>query len=403
MKIEALIAVRYLFARKHRSVVNIISWISLGGLLVSSAALIIVLSVYNGIGNITKDLFGTFDPALVIEPAEGKTFHTSDLDIAALAATDGIEDLSQIVGETAWITYRDRQAIVRLRGVDDHYRQLSRLDTLINEGSYTLRSRQSGATGLICGGEVFYEMGMHLPASQPVAVHIPRRGTTALGFSLDEAFNIGYAYPTAYFFIQQDIDRQYVVTDIDFVRSLMNYAPDECTALALQLDEGASPEQLKKEVAALLPSSLVVKDRYDQQPLYYKIFRTERLGIYLILSLIVLISTLSLVASLTLLILSKHDDVFVMKSMGMTAARLRRAFRTEGLLICAVATVAGLALGFVVCFLQQQFGIVKMGDGNFVVDSFPVAMRAADFFYTFLLVMTISSLAVWLTVRRARM
>ena len=403
MKIEALIAVRYLFARKHRSVVNIISWISLGGLLVSSAALIIVLSVYNGIGNITKDLFGTFDPALVIEPAEGKTFHTSDLDIAALAATDGIEDLSQIVGETAWITYRDRQAIVRLRGVDDHYRQLSRLDTLINEGSYTLRSRQSGATGLICGGEVFYEMGMHLPASQPVAVHIPRRGTTALGFSLDEAFNIGYAYPTAYFFIQQDIDRQYVVTDIDFVRSLMNYAPDECTALALLLDEGASPEQLKKEVAALLPSSLVVKDRYDQQPLYYKIFRTERLGIYLILSLIVLISTLSLVASLTLLILSKHDDVFVMKSMGMTAARLRRAFRTEGLLICAVATVAGLALGFVVCFLQQHFGIVKMGDGNFVVDSFPVAMRAADFFYTFLLVMTISSLAVWLTVRRARM
>ena len=403
MKIEALIAVRYLFARKHRSVVNIISWISLGGLLVSSAALIIVLSVYNGIGNITKDLFGTFDPALVIEPAEGKTFHTSDLDIAALAATDGIADLSQIVGETAWITYRDRQAIVRLRGVDDHYRQLSRLDTLINEGSYTLRSRQSGATGLICGGEVFYEMGMHLPASQPVAVHIPRRGTTALGFSLDEAFNIGYAYPTAYFFIQQDIDRQYVVTDIDFVRSLMNYAPDECTALALLLDEGASPEQLKKEVAALLPSSLVVKDRYDQQPLYYKIFRTERLGIYLILSLIVLISTLSLVASLTLLILSKHDDVFVMKSMGMTAARLRRAFRTEGLLICAVATVAGLALGFVVCFLQQHFGIVKMGDGNFVVDSFPVAMRAADFFYTFLLVMTISSLAVWLTVRRARM
>ena len=403
MKIEALIAVRYLFARKHRSVVNIISWISLGGLLVSSAALIIVLSVYNGIGNITKDLFGTFDPALVIEPAEGKTFHTSDLDIAALAATDGIADLSQIVGETAWITYRDRQAIVRLRGVDDHYRQLSRLDTLINEGSYTLRSGQSGATGLICGGEVFYEMGMHLPASQPVAVHIPRRGTTALGFSLDEAFNIGYAYPTAYFFIQQDIDRQYVVTDIDFVRSLMNYAPDECTALALLLDEGASPEQLKKEVAALLPSSLVVKDRYDQQPLYYKIFRTERLGIYLILSLIVLISTLSLVASLTLLILSKHDDVFVLKSMGMTAARLRRAFRTEGLLICAVATVAGLALGFVVCFLQQHFGIVKMGDGNFVVDSFPVAMRAADFFYTFLLVMTISSLAVWLTVRRARM
>ena len=226
-----------------------------------------------------------------------------------------------------------------------------------------------------------------------------------MGLTMDEAFNIGYAYPVANFFIQQDIDRQYVVTDINFVRRLMNYAPDEVSALAIKLRPGTDPQRVKKSLVSSLRTShsaLVVKDRYDQQPLYFKIFRTERLGIYLILSLIVLISTLSLVASLSLLIINKRGDVFILKSMGMTAQRIRRSFMAEGLLICALAVVLGLVLGFVVCFLQQQFGIIRMGDGNFVVSTFPVAMRAVDFLYTFILVMAISSLSVALTVRRAR-
>lgn len=405
MKIEGLIAVRYLFARKQRSVVNVISWISLIGLMVSTMALIIVLSVYNGIGDITKGLFGTFDPELLIEPSEGKTFHTADIDFRALNETEGVENVSRLVTETAWVTYGSNQAIVKLRGVDDNYRTLTGLDTLLHEGDYLLRFDDPHAVGLICGGEIFYELGMHIPSAFPAAVHIPKRGSTAMGLTMDEAFNIGYAYPVANFFIQQDIDRQYVVTDINFVRRLMNYAPDEVSALAIKLRPGTDPQKVKKSLVSVLRtphSALVIKDRYDQQPLYFKIFRTERLGIYLILSLIVLISTLSLVASLSLLIINKRGDVFILKSMGMTAQRIRRSFTAEGLLICALAVVLGLVLGFVVCFLQQQFGIIRMGDGNFVVSTFPVAMRAVDFLYTFILVMAISSLSVALTVRRAR-
>lgn len=406
MKLEGLIAVRYLFARKQRSVVNVISWISLIGLMVSTMALIIVLSVYNGIGDITKSLFNTFDPELLIEPAEGKTFRTADLDYRALSETDGVESLARLVTETAWITYGNNQAIVKLRGVDANYRALTRLDTLLYEGDYTLHFDNPPAVGLVCGGEIFCELGMRIPSAVPAAVHIPKRGTTSMGLTMDEAFNIGYAYPVASFFIQQDIDRQYVVTDIDFVRRLMNYAPDECSALAVKLRPGAKVAKVKRAVTQLLSHSttqkFTVKDRYDQQPLYFKIFRTERLGIYLILSLIVLISTLSLVASLSLLIINKQGDVFILKSMGMTAQRIRRSFMTEGLLICALAVLLGLILGFVVCLLQQQFGIIRMGDGNFVVSAFPVSMRVVDFLYTFVLVMAISSLSVALTVRRAR-
>lgn len=404
MRVEPFIAVRYLFARRQKSVVNIISWISLTGLLVSTAALIVVLSVYNGIGEITRTLFNTFDPELVIEPAEGKTLHTSEIDYTALLQADGVGQVSQIVTETAWVTYGSNQAIVKLRGVDHNYRAITGLDTMLYDGRYALQL--DGLPTLIVGGEIFYELGMRLLSNTPAAVHIPKRGTTSMGFTMDQAFNIGYAYPVANFFIQQDLDKQYIVTDIDFVRSLMNYTPDECTALAVSLKPGTDVKKVKRQLATMLSNGnkpLTVKDRHDQQPLYFKIFRSERLGIYLILSLIVLISTLSLVASLSLLVIDKRHDIFTLKSMGMTDRQVRRTFMTEGVLICGVAVVAGLILGFAICFLQQHFGIIRMGDGNFIVRAFPVAMRAVDFFNTFLLVMVLSSLAVYLTVRRARL
>ena len=434
MKLESFIAVRYLFARqkksaaKGRSVVTIISWISLIGLMVSTAALIIVLSVYNGIGNLTKSLFGTFDPELVIEPARGKTFHTSDLQLSLsdIASLDAVEAVAQMVNETAWLTYGSNQAIVRLRGVDNNYGRVTGFDTLVvselgtrnSEVAETddisapqpptsnLQPPTSDLHYLYLGGEIYYTLAMRPHSNHPAAVHIPKRGSTSIGFSMEQAFNTGYAYPAGYFFIQQDIDRQYVVTDIDFVRQLMDYAPDEVSALAIKLKPGANVKRVKRALLnSLSPASstpLTVKDRYDQQPLYYKIFRSERLGIYLILSLIVLISTLSLVASLSLLIINKRHDIFILQSMGLTRQRLRRTFRTEGMLICAVAVAAGLAIGFLVCWMQQQFGIIRMGDGNFVVSTFPVAMRPLDFLLTFLLVMAISTASVTLTVHRAK-
>lgn len=408
MNLEATIAVRYLFGRKQKSVVTVISWISLIGLLVSTAALIVVLSVYNGIGEITKSLFGTFDSELVIEPAKGKTFHLSDFDYKALQENPDIVAVSQMVTETAWITYGSNQAIVRLRGVDDNYAAVTGIDTFLTEGTYILKETLDDGTTLnylLVGGEIYYTLAMRMLQNHPATVLIPRRGTSQMGFTIDQAFNIDYAYPAGYFFIQQDIDRQYVIASIDMLRRLMNYAPDEVSALALKLSPQCNTGRLKKmlnENFALQHAQLKVLDRYDQQPLYFKVFRTERLGIYLILSLIVLISTLSLVGSLSLLIINKKEDTNTLMSLGFTPKRMRRTFRTEGVLICAVAVVAGLIVGFVVCWIQQQFGIIRMGDGNFVVNAFPVAMRPIDFLITFVLVMAISSVAVALTVERSK-
>ena len=397
-----MVAWRYFFSRKQKTVINIISWISLTGIAVSTAALIVVLSVYNGIGNLTQSLFNSFDPELLVQPAKGKTFHTSEIAFDSLRQMPSVAACSQIVEENAWVTYRHNQAIVALRGVDGEYPKVSGLDTLLYEGTYGLKAESDEAVAyfLLFGAEVYYNLGIREASNLPVAVHIPKRGV-AMGLTMEEAFNTGYAMPGGNFYIQQDIDNMYVVADISFVRQLMDYADDECTSLAIALQPRAKVQKVKKEVAQLLGDGFTVKDRMEQQPIYYKVFRSERLGIYLILALIVLISTLNLIASLSLLVLDKQRDIAILRSMGMQRQQVRRIFRLEGVMISAMGVVAGLLVGFVICFLQQRFGIVKMGS-NFVVSAFPVAMRGIDFLFTFLLVMGLSSLAVLFAVRRSK-
>jgi len=411
MRIGLFIARRYFFSRKQRTVINVISWISLVGIAVSTAALIVVLSVYNGIGRVTQSLFNTFDAPLVVQPASGKTFHTSQIDLAALSRIGGISTVSQVAEENAWMTYRHNQAIVTLRGVDPLYSRVTGLDPLLYEGSYRLVDTiaSPAADGLadttvvhylIMGAEVYYNLGVRDVSNLPVAVHIPKRGV-ALGLTMQEALNTAYALPGGNFYIQQDIDNRYVVADIGFVRQLMDYAPDECTQLCLALDPGASVGRVKDQVRALLGDGFRVLDRFEQQPIYFKVFRSERLGIYLILTLIVLISTLNLMASLSLLMMDKRHDIATLRAMGMPRRQVRRIFRIEGVLIASMGVAAGLVVGFIVCFVQQQWGIIKMGS-NFVVSAFPVAMRPADFLLTTLLVMALSPLAVLFAVRHSK-
>ena len=416
MRLTTFIARRYLFSRKEKTIVNLISWISLVGITVSTLALIVVMSVYNGIGLLTQSLFNVFDPEILVTPTEGKTFRTSDIRYDDLVATDGIAHVSQMVEENAWLTLRQAEAIVQLRGVDESYGRACGLDTLIAEGEYLLKAesgeRKTESDGfdyepepqldfLLLGWNIMIRMGVNSMTNTPLAVHIPKRGTASIGFSMDEAFNNGYAYPAGAFRIQEEIDDLYVVADIDFVRRLMSYAPDEVTALAITLDDPAKLGSAKRQLQSLLGDGFSVKDRFEQKPLYYKIFRSERLGVFLILSLIVLISTLNLIASLSLLIINKRKDIATMRALGMDRQQIRRVFFTEGLLIALVGVVAGLVLGLVVCLLQQHFGIVKLG-ANAIVDAFPVAMRLVDFIATFLVVTLLSTFVVAFTVRRAK-
>lgn len=381
--------------------VNVISWISLIGLAVSAMALIVVLSVYNGIGQVTQSLFNSFDPPLIVQPTQGKTLSTTSLD--ALRRIEGVATVSPFVEENAWLTFRDRQAIVALRGVDTAYHLVTGLDTLLYDGYYPFAETEAGALpSLLLGADIYYDLGMSPHTNITATLLIPNR-QGPLGSSVADAFRSANVLPAGNFLIQQDIDQRYAVAPIATVRYLLDYDSTLCTAIAIGLEPRAKVGRVQRQVAELIGPDCKVLDRYEQQPLYYKIFRSERLGIYIILALIVFISTLSLVASLSLLIIDKQRDAQLLQSLGMTRNAVRRTFFAEGVMICLTATLVGLAVGFVLCFVQQQFGLVRMGDGNFVVRAFPVAMKATDFVASFLLVSVISSCAVALTVRHSRL
>ncbi|MDY5968788.1 MAG: FtsX-like permease family protein [Bacteroidales bacterium] len=399
--LSRFIARHYLFAHRRKSVINVISWISLIGLGVGAGALIVVLSVYNGIGRVTQNLFNVFDPEALVQPVKGKTFHLNDIPFDALQKTKHVRRVSQLVEENAWITHGRNSAIVTLRGVDNNYRSITRLDTMLQEGVYLLSTQQPPTHYMLLGSSIYDQLGITATDNTPLSVNIPKRNGAGVGMTATDAFNTGYAYPAGNFYVQQDADAKYVVTNIEFVRQLMNYAPDEVTALAIELDSPKASKKAIKDLRGLLGDSFRVANRLEQQPLYYKVYRSERLGIYFILSLIVLIATLNLIASLSLLIIDKRRDIGILQSMGMNKYEVRRVFFSEGLMICAIGAAVGMLLGFVVCLLQQQFGIVKMGS-DFLVQAFPVEMHAIDFVATFLLVMGLSSLSVWFTVRKAK-
>lgn len=375
------------------------------GVAVSTAALIIVLSVFNGIGNLTQSLFNVFDPQILIEPTQGKTIKLDEIDEQSIQNIKGINSISIIAEENAWVTYKESQAIVQLRGVDDNYGRMTGLDTLIHDGIYTLKAKYEDLTQyyLIVGGEIDYRLGLSTISNIPVSIHIPKRGTTSIGYTMEEAFNSRIAYPAGTFYIQEDIDSKYIVCDIRLVRELLNYSDDECTSIAIALDAKANLKQVKKEIQRTLGTQYTVKDRFEQQPLYYKIYKSERLGIILILSLIVVVSTFTLISSLSLLIIDKSKDIRTMKSMGMPTRTIRNTFFTEGIMISTLGVAIGLISGFTICFIQQKFGVIKMGNGNFIVDAFPVAMKWEDFAVTFAIVISICTIAIGTTTHRAKL
>lgn len=399
MKLALFIARRYLFSQKRRSVINVISWISLIGIAISSMALIVVLSVYNGIGTLTQSLFNIFDPELKIEATEGKTFHLDDIAYNDIISLPTVSYASPIVEENMWITYKERNKIATVRGVADNYAAMTGIDTMLHLGRFELTNSQSNQY-IVMGLGVYYELGINsYDAHTPVGIHIPKRNVAIGGLSFERAFNSEYALTTGAFNIQDDFDRKYILANIDFVRQLMNYTSDEVSWIAINVLHPDDLSSTKAEIQRLLGKDYTVKDRFDQQPLYYKIFKSERMAIFLVAALIVLISTLNLISSLSLLIIDKRKDINTLKCMGANKHLIRTTFFTEGLLIALVGVLSGMAAGFVVCLLQQEFGIIKMGE-NFVVSSFPVAMRAVDFVAVFVLVSLLSLVAITYSVFR---
>ena len=372
------IANRYLFSKKSHNAINIISIISAIGVCVGTMALIVVLSVFNGFEHLAGSLLNSFDSDLKIMAVKGKTFDASKAVFNEIRKMPELHYYSEIIEENALLKYNDKQCIATIKGTDQQFINNSGIDTMLTEGDAILV--KDSIPYAIVGQGIANNLGVNTnDFFSPLMVYIPKRGITLNTVNMDDAFRFKSLSPSSVFAIQQDFDAKYVLVPLSFVRDLLNYTT-QASSIEIGLNNSVNGEQTKEQIANLLGSDFKIQNRYEQHETIYKIMRTEKWAVFFILAFILVIATFNVIGSLTMLIIEKQKDISILRSMGANRSSIRKLFLTEGLLISFIGAVIGLLLGYLICYLQDKFGIIKLqGSGSFVVDYYPIKLKLIDF------------------------
>lgn len=396
MKPAAFIAKRYFFSRYHTQAVNLISAMAVLGVAVGTAALIVVLSAFNGLEDLVGGFYQKFDPDLKISPVQGKTMVAPTQVIDQVLANKGMYAL--VLEEKALLQNGDRQYIATLKGVDQNYREVTAVDENLMQGFYFEQQEEPVPT-VLGAGVAYYLSLSSTQTAQPIEVIVPKPGTTA---SPDprESFNQGFLYPTGIFSIQPDFDVQYVLCPLAFAQGMLE--KQEVSAIEIKVKDPGELGAIQRDLQAALGTSYKVQNRLEQQAMLFKVMKSEGLVTYLVFSLILAIASFSILGALTMLMLDKKDQLHTLQSLGMTTATIQRIFLYEGLLITIVGAGIGLALGVLVFWLQDQFGLVVLGQG-YVVESYPVSLRFWDLPKVLGTVVLLGGSITWIASRRVRL
>ncbi|MBC8321055.1 MAG: ABC transporter permease [Bacteroidetes bacterium] len=392
MRLSFFIAKRYLISKKSHNLINIISLISVIGLSVGTMALIVVLSVFNGFEDVIKSLYTTFNADLQISAVNGKTIHYNNFPNEEIMSVQGISGISQVVEEDALFKYRDKQHIARIKGVSDNFIELSRIDTMTVNGSFILQEGNSDFA-VVGAGIAWYLDIYPQNITNLLSIFVPRRGN-ASSFNFENAFNNRAVHPTGVFSIQQEFDEKYVFVPLRFARELLEYT-DEVTSIEVRYKRGDDDDKIQSRVQSIVGKDYHVKNRFQQNESLFKILRSEKTAIFLILVFILILSSFNMIGSLSILIVEKNKDIGILASMGADLKLIKTIFITEGMLISLIGSVAGLAIGFVILFIQESYGLLQLGggDGAFVISAYPVSMQFMDFVYVFITVQAIGFFA----------
>jgi lipoprotein-releasing system permease protein len=399
MSFSLYIAKRYLLAKKSHNIINIISAISIAGVTIGTMALVVVLSVFNGFESLVKSLYSAFDPDFKITATIGKTFDASLISSEEIRKLPEVVSYVEVVEETALIKHNQEQYIVSMKGVAPEYLNNSPLEDYLYDGEMLLHNQ--GIDYTLMGYLVGYHLGVRLfDPSSPVTVYLPRRISGSLT-TLNQAFTLGSLIPSAVFAIQQEIDSKYIIVPIQFARRMMEYPDNEVTSIEIRVTEGLSYSTIQKKIENTLGPGFEVKNRYQQQEMLYKIMRSEKWAIFLILTFILIIATFNVIGSLSMLILDKRKDIAILHGLGASGKLIKRIFLIEGMLISFTGAIAGMVLGYLLCFLQIRFGLIRLGDAtSFIVPYYPVEIKLFDFTAVFITVLFIGFLAAWYPVRQ---
>lgn len=396
MKLSVYIAKRYLFAKKSRNAINIISGVSVAGVGVGTMALIIILSVFNGLEGMVSRIFNTFDPDLKITAVEGKVFSPDSVSLLRLSEIKGIESYSLTLEENALLKYDEKQYIATIKGVDDNYPQVSGIDSAMSEGVFELYSAGKRPEAVVGAGVAKY-LGLGVFFITPLQIWVPRR-TGSINLDPENAFMRRYILPSGIFEIEQEFDSKYIFLPIDFVRELLEYNT-EISSIEIKTSLPEDANRVRSSVRQIFGDKFIVKNRLEQQEIFYKVMRSERLAIFIILTLILLIASFNIIGSLTMLIIEKERDIEILKSLGADNGLIKKIFIFEGWMISIIGAASGLILGFIICWAQQRFGLIKLNAESLIMDSYPVVMKLKDFLIVPATVLLIGYWAAWYPVR----
>lgn len=380
MHLPLYIAKRYLFARKSHNVINIISAISSIGMAVGTAALILILSVYNGFDGIIKDNLSDMDPDVLVRGATGKYFATDSTLFDTIADDPRVECVCDVIEDNVFLKYGEQQGIAKAKGIDPSTLELTGLAGHIVDGTLKL---QHGETAMACvGSGLAYKMGIHPRFVTPVNIYYPDRESKVSLSAAASSLNSVKVFPGSLFSVNASIDAETIILPISAMRQLIG-SDSEATGVEIRLKDG-SAKNVKRFISdyrGILGESFVMQDRYSQHPSLFKMMKYEKAAVFFILIFVVLIIAFNIFGSLSMLVIEKGSDISTLKAMGATDTLTRRIFVLEGWLITLVGMAAGLVIGLGLALIQQKFGLIKM-PGSFLIDAYPVIIKATDILLT---------------------
>ena len=402
MNFPFYIARRYLLSKKSTNAINVISGVAVTGVAVATMALVVTLSVFNGFHDLVASLFTALDPQLQIVPTEGKTAPADAPALASVRALPQVDVATECFEDNALATFGDRQAMVVVKGVDDSYAQMSHITGILyGDGTYELHAAnlQYGIPGI----RLAQTLGTGARWDGFMQLYAPRRsGQIDMANPRESLVSDSLLSPGVVFSVgQSKYDNDHIIVSLSFARRLFD-AQGLITSLELRLRDGSDVSEVKKTIERLTADSgFTVRDRYEQQADTFRIMKVEKLIAYIFLTFILIVTCFNIIGSLSMLIAEKRNDVATLRSLGASDSHIARIFLFEGRIISVAGAVIGIAIGLLLCWLQQTFGIVSLGgrSGSFIIDAYPVSVHAMDIVIVFVTVIVTGFIAVWYPVR----
>lgn len=365
------------------------------GVMVGSAALIIILSVFNGFEEMVLKMFNSFTPQVLVMPATGKTFNPNTAVFKQIQNDPSVYSYTQVLSENALVRYGDKQTPALVKGVSSDFLKNNRLDSLMLDGTFVLKNK-IGQPQAVLGSALQALLSVN-PADpfEQINIYSPKKGAKGNSINPMDDFNLMSIAPAGIFEVQQDMDNMLIVP-LDFARTLLG-SEVNVSAIEINVNDNVNPEKFKNKVATMLGANYIVKNRIEQNQALYNLLGSEKWMVYMILSFILVIAIFNIIGSLTMLVIDKQKDISVLSSLGASNSLIKRIFLAEGMMITLTGCIFGLLIGLGFCVLQHQFGWVKMGDANFVLsEAYPVAIKWKDFLLVFITVTIFSFIAAGL-------